>query len=531
MSFAQKVFPGMYRDSVALMQLSSTLSNLPGISQAAAIMATEANVALLREAGLLNEDPVAGPNDLLLVIFGENEQSVVDALEWTNQSLTRALNSNGSATDTQSLPRSLEMALLEAPGANLAMISCPGEFAGAEALKALHLGLNVMLFSNNVSIEDEALLKELGDELDLMVMGPDCGTAIINGVPLGFANVVSSGNIGLVAASGTGLQQVCCLIDRAGAGVSQAIGTGGRDLKSRIGGRTMIKAIKALASDPGTDVITLISKPPDRDVAERVLEVAGQCGKPVIVNFLGDLNFQTSYQNIFCAKTLEETAYLAVAKSQTSDAVVESVIRHNQDLMTIKEMAESLATDQSCVRGLYSGGTFAYEAQLLLEPGLGTIQSATPLNVEGKLADAWISRGHTIVDLGDDVFTRGRPHPMIDHRLRNERIVQEAEDPETGIILLDVVLGYGAHEDPAAVMAPAIMAAQQVARESDRTIHFVAFVCGTMSDPQDFLRQEKTLVDVGVILTENNAQAVRLAMDIVLEKAACLSGESGNLAI
>jgi hypothetical protein len=278
----------------------------------------------------------------------------------------------------------------------------------------------------------------------------------------------------------------------------------------------MIRGIQALAKDPGTHVIALISKPADRDIAKRVLEVASRSGKPVIVNFLGDAGSPDNHQNISHASTLEETAYFAVAKSKGIDIAAEKLGRHNQNSERIGELSAMLGKGQTYVRGLYSGGTFAYEAMLILEPDLGTVQSASPLSAAGKLDDAWVSRGHTVVDLGDDVFTRGRPHPMIDHRLRNERIVQEAEDPETAVILLDVVLGYGAHENPASAMAEAISVARDRAGRAGQTIQFVGFVCGTSGDPQNLSRQEQVLADAGVILTENNAQAARLAMDIVI---------------
>ena len=338
------------------------------------------------------------------------------------------------------------MALTEAGAANMALISMPGEYAAAEAVKALHLGLNVMLFSDNVPEADELRLKQLASERDLIVMGPDCGTAIINGVPLAFANVVKRGPIGAVGASGTGLQQVTVLVDRLGLGISQAIGTGGRDLHSKIGGISMSKGLRDLAADPATQVIVLISKPPAAEVAERILSAARKAGKPVVVNFLGADPSKISGGNLHGARTLEDAARAAVAIARGEIAA--RVVRSSRSASrgAADRWARASATSAGCI----SGGTFCYEAALLLDERLADVYSNTPVRREGELSDLWHSHHHTLIDLGDDVFTRGRPHPMIDYRLRNERIVKEAEDPETAVILLDVVLGYGSNADPAA---------------------------------------------------------------------------------
>lgn len=506
MSAMQKIFPNMYRDSVALMRLSAEASDLPGIDAVSAIMATEANIALLSDAGLLDSTPDAGPNDLLLVIQGGDDAAIAAGADFIESALNETPEAGGEGGGEAALPHSIEAALSSQPAANLALISCPGEYAGAEAMKALRLGLDVMLFSDNVSVEDEVALKTMGDELGRLVMGPDCGTAIINGVPLGFANVVRRGNIGLVAASGTGLQQVSCLIDGLGGGISQAIGTGGRDLKSQVGGRAMMRGLEMLASDPDTEVIVLISKPPDADVAKRVMDMAATCAKPVIVNFLGAQGG---------ADTLEEAAHLAVAAANGETADIANLPRHNLDAGGLEKARATLGARQGSIRALYSGGTFAYESMLILQPLLGTIWSSSPLDPDGMLDDPWQSRGHTVIDLGDDIFTRGRPHPMIDHRLRGERILQEATDAETAVILLDLVLGYGSHDDPAGELAAAINQARDIAEAAGRWVHFVGFVCGTDADPQNAARQAEVLGNAGVLLTPSNAQAARLAADIV----------------
>jgi succinyl-CoA synthetase alpha subunit len=505
MARAQRVFRNLYRDSVSLMQLSAKLGALAGVRQASAIMATAGNLDLLREAGLAAGDVAAGPNDLLVAFEGEDEDALEAALVAAEAELTRApARAEGGPRRTP--PRSLEMALQEVARANLALISTPGDYAAAEAMKALRLGLNVMLFSDNVPLEDEIALKRYARAEGLLVMGPDCGTAIIGGVPLGFANVVRRGQIGAVAASGTGLQQVTCLIDRWGQGISQAIGTGGHDLSAKVGGITMLQGLEALAADPATGVIVLISKPPDPEIAQRVLDAASRSGKPVVANFLGAPPDRVARENVHPARTLEDAARLAVALAGGDAPAGAAALEH--------ATAIELASGQKYIRGLYSGGTFCYEALLLLTEAFGPIASNTPLERELTLADIWRSHRHTAIDLGDDAFTRGRPHPMIDQTLRRERILQEAADPEVAVILFDVVLGYGAHPDPASELALTLQEARDLARAAGRGLALVGSVCGTASDPQDLPRQEALLREAGVLLAESNAQAVRLAARI-----------------
>ena len=512
MARTQRVFRNLYRDSVSLMQLSATLGALAGVRQASAIMATAGNLALLREGGLALGDVEAGANDLLIVLEGE-EEALEAALDAADAELNRAPTRQQDGPHRLP-PRSLEMGLAELPTANLALISTPGDYAAAEAMKALRLGLNVMLFSDNVALEDEIALKRYARDHQLLVMGPDCGTAIIGGVPLGFANVVRRGDIGAIAASGTGLQQVTCLIDRWGGGVSQAIGTGGHDLHARVGGITMLQGLEALAADPVTSVIVLISKPPHPEVAKAVLDVASRPGKPIVVNFLGADPDTVRRPNVHPVRTLEDAARLAVAlagdgaDAQAGTAQTETAPQIPQ-----------LGPGQKYIRGLYSGGTFCYEALLLLTEAFGGIASNTPLEPEHMLADVWRSERHTVIDLGDDAFTRGRPHPMIDQTLRKERILKEAADPEVAVILFDVVLGYGAHPDPAPELAEALKQARAVATAAGRQLALVGSVCGTAGDPQGLTRQEEVLRAAGVLLAESNAQAVRLAATVAAGRA------------
>jgi succinyl-CoA synthetase alpha subunit len=501
--YIQRLLPNLYRDSVSLMQLSAALGKLPGVEQASAVMATPGNLEFLRQAGLVDGKLAPRPNDLLVAVRGKSNAALEAALAAALAALDKPPERTAAAGLTEAPPRSLQMALAQTPAANLALISVPGDYAGAEAMKALRLGLNVMLFSDNVPLAEEVALKRYAKERDLLVMGPDCGTAIIDGVPLGFANAVRRGAIGVVGASGTGTQQVTSLVHRYGAGISHAIGTGGHDLHKDVGGITMLQGLKLLSRDRDTRAIVLISKPPAPAVARQVIDAARRAGKPVVINFIGS-SVEASGGSLHVCRTLEEAALAAVALSRGRK--IGKPTNAAAKLAPLKFKAK-----QRYIRGLFSGGTFCYEACALL----GEVWSNAPVDPKRTIKDAWKSREHTLIDLGDDVFTRGRPHPMIDHRLRNERLLEEASDPETAVILLDVVLGYGSHPDPAAEMVPALLKA----RKKNRSIAFVASVCGTDEDPQGLERQEAALREAGVLLAESNARAARLAGAIAAKLA------------
>ncbi|HUF81226.1 MAG TPA: acyl-CoA synthetase FdrA [Burkholderiales bacterium] len=508
---ASKVFTGTYRDSVALMQLSAKLASLTSIFRASALMATPSNLALLREAGLLRRPVQAGPNDLLVVLEGEGEPALEQAMAALTASLEEALGPQPATQAMAESPRSIEMAALAAPQANLVLISVPAEYAAAEAMKALRLGMNVMLFTDNIPVTQEVALKRLATEKRLIVMGPDCGSAIVDGKPLGFANHVRRGEIGCIAASGTGLQHVSCCLDRLGAGVSHALGTGGRDVSEEVGGVTMLAGLRLRAADPATRIIVLISKPPHPAVADRILAAAARAGKPVVVCFIGMQAGAVHGANLHVARTLEEAAALAARLAGHQGSATATAGRTAADVR--------LGPRQRFIRGLYSGGTLCYEASMLLADAALPVWSNATVRPERRMADVWKSEQHTLLDLGDGVFTRGRPHPMIDFRMRNERIIQEAKDPEVAVILIDVVLGYGAHPDPALELRPAIERAQSLASGEGRSLAFVAFVCGTEGDPQNLPRQEAALRASGVLLAGTNAEAVRLASAIAQRAA------------
>jgi succinyl-CoA synthetase alpha subunit len=505
--YIQRLLPNLYRDSVSLMQLSAALGKLPGVDEASAVMATPGNLEFLQRAGLLEGNIAARPNDLLVAVRGTSSAALEAALATALAELDRPPERAAAGGVAEQPSRSLHMGLTRHPQANLALISVPGDYAAAEAMKALRLGLHVMLFSDNVALAEEIALKRYAREHGLLVMGPDCGTAIIDGVPLGFANAVRRGAVGVVGASGTGTQQVTSLVHRGGGGISHAIGTGGHDLHEEVGGITMLHGVDLLARDADTKAIVLISKPPSPAVAREVIDAARRAGKPVVVNFIGAA-LRISGDNLHLAATLEAAAATALALSQ--GRAPEPVEPGPPKLRALE-----FAPQQRYVRGLFSGGTFCYEASALLK----NAWSNAPVDPKWRLSDAWKSREHTLVDLGDDDFTRGRPHPMIDHRLRNERLLAEAADPQVAVILLDVVLGYGAHPDPAAEMVPAIAKARAAASKERRALAFVASVCGTDEDPQGLERQESALREAGVLLAESNAAAARLANAIAARLA------------
>ncbi|WP_413529995.1 acyl-CoA synthetase FdrA [Rahnella inusitata] len=501
MSVISQVFSNMYQDSVSLMQISAKISKQPGIEQASVVMGTQTNLAQLADAGL-GQDIKAGPNDLIIAVKG------VEAACKEAMALARELLSSKpqeSATDGVFAPTlvSLDMALERHPQINLALISVPGDYAAAEAIKALQLDMNVMLFSDNVSLVLEKQIKTLAREKNRLVMGPDCGTAIINGMPLGFANVVTRGTVGVVGASGTGVQEVTCRVDHLGAGISQALGTGGHDLHEEIGGISMLYGLEMLANDPQTKVIVLISKPPARAVAERILEQASTCGKPVVVNFLGAQPADITHERVFAATTLAEAADMAVALLNGKPSVTKLGEIINP------EQCHALPATRTDIRGVFAGGTFCFESQLICQQQGFSAASNTPVSGNKKLADLWRSSGHTLIDMGDDDFTRGKPHPMIDPTLRNQRIAAEISDAHTAVLLFDLVLGYGAAAEPAAELLEILA---QHPRKNCPLL--VAHVCGTEADPQQRSRQIQALRNAGVLVAECNAQAALWASQI-----------------
>jgi succinyl-CoA synthetase alpha subunit len=400
------------------------------------------------------------------------------------------------------------------PAANVAVISVAGRYATDEAWDALSRGLHVLLFSDNVSLEDEIALKKYARQQGLLLMGPGAGTTILNNVALGFANMLPRGPVGIVSAAGTGLQEVSTLLARHGVGISQGLGTGGRDLKKEVGGIMMLEALKALQQDEATSVLVLISKPPAEEVVRLILDQVADSAKPAVICFLGgDMSTLAKIPNVIPARTLYECALLAAQAVQPQNGDIKAFLKaENTSLKKqANKLRKKLNADQRYLRGLFSGGTLCYEAQVIWKEMLeGPVYSNAPLPGGPALPDSTKSYQHTAVDLGEEEFTVGRPHPMIDNDLRIRRLLQEARDPEVAVIMLDVVLGYGAHPAPASELGKTVEEAQTLARGEGRELLVVASVTGTEDDPQSLSQTTSTLERAGVIVCDSNSAAARL---------------------
>ena len=504
-SIQVQIRQGAFHDSVVLMQLQKALIALPGVLDAGVVMGTEANKQVLRQSDLLTEEArAARAEDLIVSVRAETDATARAALDQVDALLTR----RAAATASEYRPRSLESAISMLPQAQWVIVSVPGRYAASVARDALRLRRHIFLYSDNVPLEQEIELKQTAREYGLLVMGPDCGTAIINGISLGFANRVRRGRIGMVGASGTGVQAVSARIHNLGAGVSHAIGTGTHDLSADVGAITARQALEVLRQDSATDVIVLISKPPSPPVAARVLDAARKIAKPVVVDFIGYAPANERDGNLHFARTLSDAAEIAtkLVPHSSSDVPPKDARRWNTE-----ELGGLFGRGQRYLRGLYAGGTLAYEAQWLLRDFLDAVYSNAPLISNYQLPSPTSSQSHTILDLGADEFTVGRLHPMLDNDLRIRRLKQEADDAQVAIILLDVVLGYGAHPDPASELAPAIAAARDHARRAGRNIEIVAVVIGTDEDPQGYSSQMQRLTDAGARVETDHAAAVRYA--------------------
>jgi FdrA protein len=491
---ARRILRSRYVDSVVLMRLAQALEREPGVEHGAALMGTKANLAVLRDGGFLDGEDDAAPDDLVVAVQADSPETAAAALARAEALL------DAPPPGAEGLPtaRDLEGALAAQPGSTIAAISLPGEYAAAEARRALERGLHVHLFSSNVALEDELALKRLAAERRLLCMGPDCGTAIVAGAGLGFADEVRRGPVGIVGASGTGIQELCSLLDRFGVGISHAIGCGSRDLSAEVGGATTFAALDVLLEDAATEVVVVVSKPPDPAVADELRRRAAVAPKPVLLGFVGEEG--TTFESL-----AQHAALAAGAR------VVEFPATLPED--ELDELRASLDPSRRWLRGLYAGGTLAYETQLVLRDAGLEVASNAPLPGGSRLADARVSEGHTVVDLGSEEFTRGRAHPMIDARERHARLLHEATDPETAVVLLDIVLGHGAAADPAGDLADAIaVAAQQ--------IPVLAHVCGTAGDPQGLAAQERTLEEAGARALPTNAAVARSAVALLAEVGA-----------
>jgi FdrA protein len=509
---------GTYHDSVTLMQVSRQAEALAGVEAAAAVAATPVNLELLARQGFAVDGGGLGPSDLVVCVRAVDDGAADQALERIGALLAgagRDAGAGGGGTGPGAAPpRSLRAAARRDPDRNLAVLSVPGRHLGYEAAQAVQAGLHVFCFSDGLDLPTEAALKRAAAERGLLFMGPDCGTAILDGVGLGFANAVRRGPVGVVGASGTGIQEVTCLLDAAGVGTSQAVGVGGRDLAPEVGGTMTLAALELLAGDAATERLVVISKPPDPKVAARVAAAAAATGKPAVLAFPGMPDPPPLPAGVSFAGSLEAAAARLVdSREPPAWPSATLPVRGPQQPGVAEEAARSAATrtaaTSGAIRGLFCGGTLCYEAMAVVAGRVGRVASNIALRPQWRLADPHRSEGHTFVDFGDDAMTEGRAHPMIDPWLRNERFRREAADPATGVVLLDVVLGYGAHPDPAGELAPLV---ERALADRPGRLSVVVSLCGAAGDPQGLDGQAAALRAAGALVTRSCAQAARLAL-------------------
>lgn len=507
------VRPHTYFDSVTLMGASKRLAEDPEIARVSISMGTELNQALLREAGLNTpETDAAGPNDLMIVLLCDDSASDADMLAKVKAAL--APKRSLEAASNEEPPATIRTAVARMPETDLALVSVPGLYAGLEAKRAIEAGLSVLIFSDNVPVQTEIEIKEYAHQKGLLAMGPDCGTAVINGIGIGFSNVVSRGPVGIIGASGTGMQEVMALLDEAGIGISEALGVGGRDLSEAVGGRMAVDAMQLLAGDPETHVIVLIAKSASPEAAAKLRAQAEASGKPVVICFIGTPEPDRTEGSIAYRSTLAGAAAAAAGAAGAPKAVSADSALPEALLQKVRQFSSR----QRYVRGVFCGGTLANEARTVFRSMLpdAEVFSNIAHSPEEKL-DGSESRSNTFLDMGDDAFTIGRAHPMIDPSIRNGRLLTEALDEETAVVLFDVVLGYGAAADPLDGLKEALCEAQSRLASLSRSPIFIARVLGTAQDPQNANAVKAALEELGVVIAPSNEAAARLAARIVKE--------------
>lgn len=492
-----------YFDSVFLMRINNQILAVEDVINSAVVMGTDSNKKILSEIGIEElQIKEVTPNDLIVVVTANDSIIVNDVLN----NLDKLFDSGQEQKNSLQL-KSIEDGLLHKPDANLVVISVPGAYAFREAKKALDNSKNVFLFSDNVLISEELELKKYADLNGLMVMGPDCGTSIIGGVGIGFANNVRKGNIGVVGASGTGLQEFTCQVHNAGSGISHAIGTGSHDLSNEIGGITTRAGLIALENDPNTRVIVIISKPPGMKTLDSLSKLINSIEKPVIGCFLGlDKEFYNKDHNFSLTSNMDEAVKAALTVTGEFPDNVELKLSR-MDLELLETEKKKMTVSKKYVRGMFAGGTFCYQTQQIFQNSGLLTYSNTPINKENRLSDPDISKEHSMIDMGDDRYTVGRPHPMIDGTHRRNRILEESKDPDVAVLLIDIILGYNASPDPVGDIYDAVMEAKQLARNRGDYLSVVASVCGTYDDFQDKNLQVEMLEQAEVIVFDSNAKA------------------------
>lgn len=491
-----------YYDSVFLMGINKQLSDFPGVKQTAVLMGTENNKKLLNDIGIEDDSiDTAKPNDLIVAVIAESQQIVDEILN----NLDLRFNTIFESSPVSEW-KTFEDGFAQKPNANLEVLSIPGEYVSREARKAIESGLHVFIFSSNVSLQEELELKKLAAKRNLLVMGPDCGTSIIGGVGIGFANVVRKGSIGVIGASGTGLQEFTCQVHNAGQGISHAVGTGTNDVSDTIGGLTSLAAIDALEADSNTRVIAFVSKPPGEKMQDKLIERLKNCSKPTICCFLGAGYSSTPDDRLHFTSTIDLAVDWALHLVGSTPPPEELKLQP-EELTWVDIEAAQWTSEQQYLRGVFAGGTYCYQSQQILQDGGLEIYSNAPLDPVFLLDDPDQSRTHTIVDMGDEYYTLGKPHPMIDGSLREDRILSESLDSQVAVLFLDFILGYNASSDPAGELLDAISQAQRAASNRGAHLTVAASICGTEGDPQDLNLQTQLLKDQGVYVFNSNSRA------------------------
>ncbi len=500
-----------YKDSIFLMKATKEMLNVEGVKEAVVVMGTDMNKTVLAEFGGLNEEAKnATPSHLIISLDVVEKDTIQKAAEHF-KNIIKEENVDEKSIESYS---TLSGAARSFNNAKVVFISTPGEYAALEAKTAINNGLNAFIFSDNVSLEDEVAIKTLAEERNLWVMGPGCGNSVINNVSYGLMSKVAIGGIGIVGASGSGIHEIAALATQKGEGISQAIGTGGRDLSQAVSGITMLRGINYLENDPATKVIVLVSKPPHPNTEKKILSRVLNCKKPVVIFFLGGDEARIKESGAYCAKTLEQAAEIAVKliRGERVELDVDFIAKCRSMLSEQAEQEkQKLQTGQKYLRGIYCGGTHNEEAILLLKSMLGEVHANVNFGGCTPLESARISIKHSVIDVGDEEFTKGKPHPVMDPSILNDRLWKEGTDPDVGVVLFDLLLGYGAHENPVGAIEEKLIAIKAEAKKQKRHISLVASVTGTDLDPQVLTKQQKRLEELGVIVLPSNAQAAILS--------------------
>ena len=542
--------PNFYRDSLQLMKISEKLRQSSGVSEASIVMATETNKGVLIRLGFspsLIEQ--ANESDMIIAVRAKDQLSIDLVSEQIGKLFESPEVEDRLESRDHEKTTDLDLALRKMPGTNLVLLSIPGEYVKDISYKLIEQGIHQQIFSDHVPVEDELKIKKQAVTKGVLILGPGAGTSIINGKGIGFSNTISVGPVGIVAAAGTGLQEVACLLDQCGIGVKHGLGVGGNDPKDKIGGIMMLECMKILEKDDDIKVIATISKPPSSSVEQKIMEyVIGKGTKKYVLAFIGgqlttagkrqqqsqteNLHSKTSSSASTTISSGGSTAttadrqtgivkvnslascVLAIANAlgnQRLQRAISQLYIQPQELVNLLQREWSkLQSNQKYIRGLYTGGTFTYEAQVILRDiiDIEQIHSNAAIEQITKLQDSYKSEKHSIMDLGEEEFTMGRPHPMIDPTIRKLRILEEVKDPEVAVVLLDFVLGYGSNPDPVGAIIDELQMAKVIANKEGRYLPVITHVCGTKNDIQGYERSISKLHSVGCIVMPTNALAV-----------------------